>query len=142
MDAITNKVLKSVITMKCKDIGDELYPEQIGNYLLYANKKIIFSKEMKKIKMMEDPEITLMGFKSISSIKLYNNVRERYFIYPNESYPNGSGKLIVALIKQMSNKKKCAIVKIIVREDSVVRFCEPLPQLERYEEDYFQTPLG
>ena len=61
IDAITNKVLKSVTTMKCKDIGDELYPEQIGNYLLYGNKKVIFSKEeMKKIKMMEDPEITLM----------------------------------------------------------------------------------
>ena len=70
INTLTNKVLKSDTTMKCKDIGDELYPEQIGNYLLYGNKKIIFSKEeMKKIKMMENPGITLMGFKSISIIK-------------------------------------------------------------------------
>ena len=141
IDAKSNKILKSVT--KCKDTGDDLYPEQIGNYVLYGNKKVIFSKEeMKKIKVMEEPGMTLLGFKSIDSIKPYYNIRESYFIYPNESYSNGAGKLIDALIKQMANKKKCAIVKFIAGEESLVRFCALLPQLERYDEDYFQTPPG
>ena len=42
----------------------------------------------------------------------------------------------------MSNKKKCAIVKFIVREASFVRFCDLAPYLERYDEDYFQTSTG
>ena len=143
IDAKTNKILKSVTSMKCKDTGDELYPEQIGNYLLYGTKKVIFSKEeMKKVKVMEEPGMTLLGFKSIDSIKPYYNIRESYFIYPNESYSNGAGKLMDALIKQLSNKKKCAIVKFVAREGSLVRFCALLPQLERYDEDYFQTPPG
>ena len=42
----------------------------------------------------------------------------------------------------MANKKKCAIVKFVAREGSVVKFCALLPQLEKYDEDYFQTPPG
>ena len=44
----TSNVLKNVTTMKCKDTDEELFPEQIGNYLLYlshGSKKVIFSIE-------------------------------------------------------------------------------------------------
>ena len=111
VDAKTNKLLKSVTSLICKDTGGELYPEQVGTYQLYGNKKIIFTKEeMNKIKFLEEPGMKLMGFKSIERIKPYYNIRESYFIYPNELYSNGSSKLIDALIKQMLNKNKCAIM--------------------------------
>ena len=143
VDAKTNKLLKSATSIICKDTGSELYPEQVGTYQLYGNKKIIFSKEdMSKIKFLEEPGMKLMGFKPIESIKPYYNLRESYFIYPNELYSNGSGKLIDALIKQMLNKNKCAIVKFVAREGSVVKLCALLPQAEKYDEDYFQTPPG
>ena len=143
VDAKTNKLLKGVNSIICKDSGAELYPEQVGTYQLYGNKKIIFSKEeMNKIKFLEEPGMKLMGFKSIDSIKPYYNIRESYFIYPNELFSNGAGKLVDALIKQMANKKKCAIVKFVAREGSTVKFCALLPQQEKYDEDYFQTPPG
>ena len=143
VDAKTNKLLKSVTSLICKDTGGELYPEQVGTYQLYGNKKIIFSKEeMNKIKFLEEPGMKLLGFKSIESIKPYYNIRESYFIYPNELYSNGSGKLIDALIKQMLNKNKCAIVKFISREGSAIKLCALIPQAEKYDEDYFQTPPG
>ena len=143
VDAKTNKLLKGVNSIICKDSGADLYPEQVGTYQLYGNKKIIFSKEeMNKIKFLEQPGMKLMGFKSIDSIKPYYNIRESYFIYPNELFSNGAGKLVDALIKQMANKKKCAIVKFVAREGSTVKFCALLPQQEKYDEDYFQTPPG
>ena len=143
VDAKTNKLLKSVTSLICKDTGGELYPEQVGTYQLYGNKKIIFSKEeMNKIKFLEEPGMKLLGFKSIESIKPYYNIRESYFIYPNELYSNGSSKLIDALIKQMLNKNKCAIVKFISREGSAIKLCALIPQAEKYDEDYFQTPPG
>ena len=143
VDAKTNKLLKGVNAIKCKDTGGELYPEQVGSYQLYGNKKIIFSKEeMNKIKFLEEPGMKLMGFKSLDSIKPYYNIRESYFIYPNELFSNGSGTLVDAMIKQMLNKKKCAIVKFVSREGSIVKFCALIPQAEKYDEDYFQTPPG
>ena len=143
VDAKTNKLLKGVNSIICKDSGAELYPEQVGTYQLYGNKKIMFSREeMNKIKFLEEPGMKLMGFKSIDSIKPYYNVRESYFIYPNELVSNGAGKLVDALIKQMCVKKKCAIIKFVAREGSTVKFCALLPQQEKYDEDYFQTPPG
>ena len=143
VDAKTNKLLKGVNSIKCKDTGGELYPEQVGSYQLYGNKKIPFTKEeMSKIKFIEEPGMKLMGFKSIESIKPYYNVRESYFIYPNELFSNGAGTLVDAMIKQMLNKKKCAIVKFVSREGSIVKFCALMPQAEKYDEDYFQTPPG
>jgi ATP-dependent DNA helicase 2 subunit 1 len=143
VDSKTNDIVKSLTVTKSKETGADLYPEQIGTYLLYGNKKIKFSRdEIKKIKVIEQPGLTLMGFKSLDSIRPYYNLRESYFIYPNEIISKGSGKIIDALIKQMANKKKCAIVKFVGREGSYVKFCALFPQLERYDEDYFQTPPG
>ena len=143
VDGKTNKLLKGLNSIQCKDTGTELYPEQVGTYQLYGNKKILFSKEeMGKIKFIEEPGMKLMGFKSIESIKPYYNVHESYFIYPNELFSNGSGTLVDAMIKQMLNKNKCAIVKFVSREGSVVKICALMPQAEKYDEDYFQTPPG
>ena len=143
VDGKTNKLLKGLNSIQCKDTGTELYPEQVGTYQLYGNKRIIFSKEeMNKIKFFEEPGMKLLGFKSIESIKHYYNVHESYFIYPNELFSNGSGTLVDAMIKQMLNKNKCAIVKFVSREGSVVKICALMPQAEKYDEDYFQTPPG
>ena len=143
VDGKTNKLLKGLNSIQCKDTGTELYPEQVGTYQLYGNKRIIFSKEeMNKIKFFEEPGMKLLGFKSIESIKPYYNVHESYFIYPNELFSNGSGNLVDAMIKQMLNKNKCAIVKFVSREGSVVKICALMPQAEKYDEDYFQTPPG
>ena len=143
IDAKSNKLLNSKNIITCKDTGTNLYPNQIGTYELYGNKKIKFSKEeMSKIKTLDSPGIKLLGFKSINSIKPYYNIRESYFIYPNENISNGSGQLCDALIKQMSNKNKCAIVKFIGREGSNIKICALIPQKESFDEDYFQTPPG
>ena len=143
VDGKTNKLLKGLNSIQCKYTGTELYPEQVGTYQLYGNKRIIFSKEeMNKIKFFEEPGMKLLGFKSIESIKPYYNVHESYFIYPNELFSNGSGTLVDAMIKQMLNKNKCAIVKFVSREGSVVKICALMPQAEKYDEDYFQTPPG
>ena len=143
IDIKSKKLLKSSPYYKCKESGKELYPNQIGNYVKYGGKKIIFSKEdMKKIKFKEEPGLTLLGFKSIDKIYPYYNINESYFLYPNESYSNGSGKLINALIKQLANKRKCAIVRFITMEGSIVKLCALFPQIERYNDEFFQSPPG
>lgn len=143
IDIKSKKLLKSSPYYKCKESGKELNPNQIGNYVMYGGKKIIFSKDdMKKVKMKEEPGLTLLGFKSIDKIYPYYNINESYFLYPNESYSNGSGKLINALIKQMANKRKCAIVRYIAMEGTIVKLCALFPQIERYNDEFFQNPPG
>ena len=129
--------------MTCKDTGTDLYPNQIGTYQLYGNKKIKFSKnDMLKIKSLEEPGMKLLGFKSIDSIKPYYNIRESYFLYPNEVFSSGSSQLVDAFIKQLSNKNKCMIIKFVAREGSLIKICALIPQKESFDEDFFQTPPG
>ena len=143
IDARNNKILTTVNQITCKDTGSTLYPGQIGTYQLYGNQKVIFTKdEMAKIKSLDEPGIKLMGFKSINSIKPYYNVRESVFLYPNEQLSNGASQLCDALIKQLSNKNKCAIVKFVGRGSSNIKLCALIPQLESLDEDFFQTPPG
>ena len=39
---------------------------------------------MNKIKNLEEPGMTLMGFKPKTYIKPYYNLRSSYFLYPDE----------------------------------------------------------
>ena len=143
IDARSNKLLNSINMMTCKDTGTDLYPNQIGTYQLYGNKKIKFSKnDMLKIKSLEEPGMKLLGFKSIDSIKPYYNIRESYFLYPNEVFSSGSSQLVDAFIKQLSNKNKCMIIKFVAREGSLIKICALIPQKESFDEDFFQTPPG
>lgn len=143
IDARTNKGLTTVNQVLCNNTGKVLYPNQIGTFHEYGGKKIQFTREdMKKIKTFDAPGIKLMGFKSFDSIKPYYNIRESYFIYPNENMTVGASQLFDALIKQLIIKNKVAIVKFVPREGTNIRFCALLPQRESFDEDYFQTPPG
>lgn len=143
VDARTNKSLNTITQLICKETGGILYQNQIGTFQPYGNIKVPFTKdEMKQIKTLDAPGIKLMGFKSFDSIKPYYNIRESYFLYPDESMTNGASQTCDALIKQMLNKNKVAIVKFIPREGSNIRFCALIAQKECFDEDYFQTPPG
>ncbi len=143
IDARNNKTLSTVNQIMCIETGETLFPHQIGTFHEYGGKKIQFTKEdMKQIKTFDSPGIKLMGFKSLSSIKPFYNIRESCFIYPNENMTSGASQLFDALIKQLINKNKVAIVKCVPREGTNIRFCALIPQREVFDEDYFQTPPG
>jgi len=143
MDIKSNKLAKSSPYYKCKESGKELSLNEIGNYIMFGGKKIIFPREdLKKIKVNEEPGMTLLGFKSIDKIYPYYNIKESYFIYPDDFYSNGAGKLAYALINQMSNKRKCAIVRYITMEGYVFKICALMPQIERYNGCFCQNPPG
>jgi ATP-dependent DNA helicase 2 subunit 1 len=143
VDARTNKPLNTINQAICKETGSILYQNQIGTFQAYGDRKVNFTKdEMKQIKTLDSPGIKLMGFKSFNSIKPYYNIRESYFIYPDEYLSNGASQLCDALIKQLIAKNKVAIVKFVPRDGANIRFCALIPQKESFDEDYFQTPPG
>lgn len=122
-----------------------------------GGEKIPLSKEeVAEIKKFDEPGIRLMGFKPLSSLKLYHNLRTSYFVFPNDEVKayilfvtlnflqriSNSSQLCDALIKKLLQKEQIAIVKIVPRRSSSVRFAALLPQSESFDKDHFQTPAG
>eukprot|EP01022_Parablepharisma_sp_SALTPOND_P026506 TRINITY_DN64291_c0_g1_i1.p2 TRINITY_DN64291_c0_g1~~TRINITY_DN64291_c0_g1_i1.p2 ORF type:complete len:789 (+),score=98.96 TRINITY_DN64291_c0_g1_i1:87-2369(+) len=144
LDAKTNKPLRTLTRWVCEETGAVLYPDQIGTYYPYGGEKVTITKEESKtIKKFDSPGIKLMGFKPRTTLKDYMNIRSSYFISADDSAITNSSQVMDALIKQMLAKDKIAIVRVIPREASIVRFCALLPQIESIDpEDNFRHPQG
>lgn len=138
-----NKLMQNLVKYTCEETGAELYPEQIGKYLPLGSEKVRFSdEEMKEIKKFDEPSLTLMGFKPSNRLKEYHNVRNSYFIYPDDERIEGSSQVFHSLIEEMLEMDKIAIVRFIPKRCSVVSFAAMVPQNEGYDEENNQTPPG
>lgn len=56
---------------------------------------------MNKMKSIEQPGITLIGFKPKNLIKPYHNLKSSYFLYPDEEHVAGSSQLFDGLIDEL-----------------------------------------
>lgn len=143
IEGTANKELNFLVQPVCQETNSILYQNQIGEYQPYGKTKVPFDRnDIKKIKCLEQPGISLIGFKSIEKVKCYHNIKSSYFLHPDEELNPGSSQLCDALINQLIIKGKVAIVKFIAREGSLFRICALLPQKEKFDENEFQTPPG
>jgi len=72
---------------------------------------------MNKIKNLEPPGMTLIGFKPKKCIKSYYNLRTSYFLYPDEEHVSGSSQFCSSLIDELSDQGLVGIVKIVPRNN-------------------------
>lgn len=85
LDSKTNQPVRVQSKWVCEDTGSLLMPSQIKYAYVYGGEQVIFSKEeIQKIKTIEQPGLTIMGFKARSALKIHHNVRHASFLYPDE----------------------------------------------------------
>jgi ATP-dependent DNA helicase 2 subunit 1 len=102
VDARSNLYLQRVVKKINKD-GKPMFEAQIGTYYPLGGEKVKFSKEdMNKVKNIEAPGMTLIGFKPKKLIKPYHNLRTSYFLYPDEDHVTGSSQFCDALINELT----------------------------------------
>jgi ATP-dependent DNA helicase 2 subunit 1 len=98
----------------------------------YGGEKVVFSEEeIKSIKELGQTGLKLIGFKPVQAIKPEWNVKNPYFIYPDESSIIGSTTVFHALLKAMEELQQVAICRLIYRRGSPPRFVALFPQLEK-----------
>ena len=131
LEPSSNQPVKCVTEWVCEDTGTVLRPDQYVSCFEYGGKKIVFTKEdLSKVKHFLPAGITLMGFKRLSSLKPYHNIRNSSFLYPTESVVKGSSTVFASLLDRMLAMEKIAIVRIVARANSSPRFAALLPQQE------------
>lgn len=81
-----------------------------------GGEKVSFKpEEVAQMKQLLPPGIRLLGFKPASVIKMTNHLRSSLFLYPNESYINGSTTLYRALYEKCLEKNQVAICMLTMR---------------------------
>lgn len=95
-----------------------MFDGQIGTYYPLGGEKVKFSKEdMNKVKNIEPPGMTLIGFKPKKLIKPYHNLRTSYFLYPDEDHVTGSSQFCDSLINELTDRNLVGIAKIVPRNN-------------------------
>ncbi|XP_042228244.1 X-ray repair cross-complementing protein 6-like [Homarus americanus] len=140
----TNEEVKSVKKLNLRKTGEPISSDNILKYQVYGRKEVSLTlDEVSKLKQVYDAGIHLLGFKPISSVKLYYHVRSADLIYPDEKSVKGSTKMFAALLERCIARKVVAIVRFIPRKGATVSLAALVPQAEKLDNKNCQvTPPG
>jgi ATP-dependent DNA helicase 2 subunit 1 len=136
----TNEPLTSVTRWICRETGANLEEHQIRTFQVYGGTRVFFSRdEMNALKEFGSPGLVLMGFKDRARLKLYHNVKNPYFLYPDDSQIKGSATAFAALLAEAARADKVAVARLIPRRRAMPRFVALLPQLEQLDAEQCQV---
>ncbi|KAL5066614.1 hypothetical protein RYX36_017501 [Vicia faba] len=106
---VTSLVVQSERTFICADTG-ALVEESTRRFHPYKNQNIIFSvKELSEIKRVATGHLHLLGFKPLSCLRDYYNMKPSTFLYPSDEGTDGSMCTFIALHKSMIQLNRFAV---------------------------------
>ncbi|XP_051149788.1 ATP-dependent DNA helicase 2 subunit KU70 [Andrographis paniculata] len=109
LDSVTNLPVKSERSFFCSDTGS-LLQESPQLFQTYKNQNILFSvDEISEIKRTSVGHLRLLGFKPLSLLKDYHNLRPSTFVFPSDEEMIGSTSIFIALLRSMLRLKRFAV---------------------------------
>ncbi|ETW05709.1 hypothetical protein, variant 3 [Aphanomyces invadans] len=143
LDAETNVPLQSVTKWLCNHTGSFLTSDQINTYLPYGGHRVYLTKDdMVQIKRFDAAGVQLLGFEPTSVLRLHENVRPPYFLFPTDEDIAGSSAAFVALHRSMTTKDKVAVCRFSMRDNSPPRVAALLAQDEVNDDQGQVQPMG
>ncbi|OJJ41529.1 hypothetical protein ASPWEDRAFT_23609 [Aspergillus wentii DTO 134E9] len=113
------EIAKGSLAQVAEDSGRVLEKWEIRKAYKFGGDQISFSPdEQKALRNFGDPVIRIIGFKPISSIPFWANVKHPSFIYPSETDYVGSTRVFSALHQKLLRDQKAALVWFIPRKNS------------------------
>lgn len=109
LDSVTNLPLKTERSFICADTG-ALVQEPAKRFQSYKNEDIKFSvEELSEIKRVSTGHLRLLGFKPLSCLKDYYNLKPSTFVFPSDEEVSGSTCVFIALHRSMLRLKRFAV---------------------------------
>ncbi|EOY13402.1 KU70 isoform 3 [Theobroma cacao] len=109
LDSVTNLPLKIERSLICEDTG-ALIQEPPKRFQPYRNENVKFSMdEISEMKGISTGCLRLLGFKPLSCLKDYHNLRPSTFVYPSDQEVVGSTCIFIALYRSMLRLKRFAV---------------------------------
>ncbi|KAF7139305.1 hypothetical protein RHSIM_Rhsim07G0086500 [Rhododendron simsii] len=114
LDSVTNVPLQSERSFLCADTG-ALIQEPAKRVHSYKNEDIKFSvEELSEIKRVSTGHLRLLGFKPLSCLKDYHNLRPSTFLFPSDEEVVGSTCIFIALHRSMLRLNRCFDFQVFI----------------------------
>ncbi|KAI9372516.1 SPOC like C-terminal domain-containing protein [Aspergillus egyptiacus] len=111
------QIAKGVTTQIAEDTARTIEKWEIRKAYKFGGDQVSFSpEEQKGMKDFGEPVIRIIGFKSLSALPFWANVKHPLFIYPSEEDYVGSTRVFSALYQKLLRNKKVALVWYIARK--------------------------
>ncbi|XP_054805998.1 ATP-dependent DNA helicase 2 subunit KU70 isoform X2 [Prosopis cineraria] len=131
LDSVTNRPLKTERSFICADTG-ALLDESTKRFIPYKNKNIIISmEELSEIKSVCPGHLQLLGFKPLTCLRDYYNMKPSTFLFPSDEDMVGSMRIFIALHSSMIRLKRFALgfygsssrpqLVALIAQDEVIR---------------------
>ncbi|KAK8231833.1 SPOC like C-terminal domain-containing protein [Phyllosticta capitalensis] len=115
-----------------EDTAREVKKEEIRKAYKFGGETIAFTEEeTKKIRYFGDPVIRIIGFKPMTCLPNWANLRTPTFIYPSESDFVGSTRAFSALQQKLLKDNKFGLAWFIPRRNAVPTLAALIPGAEK-----------
>jgi ATP-dependent DNA helicase 2 subunit 1 len=103
---------------------------EIRKAYTFGGQKVTFSiEEMQKLRNWGDPVIRLIGFKPMSKLPMWANIKNSTFIYPSEEDFVGSTRVYSALHNKLSKDRLFALAWFVPRKNATPVMAAVIPTL-------------
>ncbi|KAF4277316.1 ATP-dependent DNA helicase II subunit 1 [Aspergillus fumigatus] len=113
------QIVKGVTTQIADDTARTVEKSEIRKAYKFGNDQVSFTpEEQKALRHFGDPVIRIIGFKPLSALPFWANVKHPFFIYPSEEDYVGSTRVFSALHQKLLKDHKMALVWFIPRKNA------------------------
>jgi len=132
LEGETPQLAAGKTTIMADDTARTVEKGELRKAFKFGGENVTFTpEELVSLKYFGDPIIRILGFKSLSMLPLWANMKSSTFIYPSEEDYIGSTRVFSALHQSLAKKQKMAIVYYVARKNATPVIAALLPGIER-----------
>ena len=106
----------------------------------FGGEQITFTpEEVENLRHFGDPGIRIIGFKPLSMLPIWANLRPSTFIYPSEEDYVGSTRVFSALHQKLLQDGKMGVAWFVARKNATPQIAAVIPGAERLDHHNAQT---
>lgn len=140
----TPQIVKGITTQMADDTAQTVEKSEIRKAYKFGGEQVAFTpEELHALRNFGDPVIRIIGFKPLSSLPIWANVKHPSFIYPSEEDYVGSTRVFSALQQKLLKDEKMALVWFIPRKNAAPVVAAMIAGEEKVDENGVQkVPPG
>ncbi|KAL1860186.1 ATP-dependent DNA helicase II subunit 1 [Paecilomyces lecythidis] len=133
------QIAKGVTTLIADDTARTVEKSEIRKAYKFGGEQVSFTtEEQQALRNFGDPVIRIIGFKPLSALPFWANIKHPTFIYPSEEDFVGSTRVFSALYQKLLKDGKMALVWFIPRRNAAPVVAAMMPGPEKLDENGVQ----